>query len=663
MADKELKSVRIRPINAAIDERLSNISRNPTTSGALGDVKVTIFDQSGAFGKEKYEVGFLPISERTFSLSYNFEKKDQYKDYTLDDFIKLAITQYAKYVTGERKKGEDPNNFYEIIQNPWQDKSPLQRKFGFDKYVLNNGSRLQVKWFEAVNGSMLVVGGSSWSDENGKERDLELGKTQSTKGLITKKIEIYGNDVKTGNPESIFTFDKNRKFSKDGIPYEWSGNIKDIDIIKEIISEWKKQIVNYNSFGLCEVEYRTFTNQCDKVPYISPLGPEVVLETPVVVGTGASGASGASGSSASIATYSVKMNIVFPADFEVKAREDVPEFQIYIGDVPKEVPVEGFVFGDDEMTGLDPEYTESDFVGAEENIGFFQAPNGMNEAQYLDQMRAADKLREEEAKKNAPEDSNSTANNNFGAMTGKVNTDYKENGYNWAKIKPGMTDAQLLRIMVDYIEGGYYYPATAYNSKGFIPLYNNSGETLWGIDRYAGATEKTAIGKAFWGEVDKLSGHAASGQSSGYSAKTPTKNWDANKYPNKKGGWTYNYSPTSGTPGYDIMYKNFVALAVGNLNSFLDQYFKKAPDLKKMILSDSRFKFMYFRATWNGPGWFSWYAGGKKGITPGIVATYNGGMTNIEDLIIWDLNQRIKFGSGLITHDVAKMCELIGIKK
>jgi glutamate racemase len=54
---------------------------------------------------------------------------------------------------------------------------------------------------------------------------------------------------------------------------------------------------------------------------------------------------------------------------------------------------------------------------------------------------------------------------------------------------------------------------------------------------------------------------------------------------------------------------------------------------------------------------------GKKGVTPGLISTYNSGITNIEELIIWDLNQRIKFGSGLITHDVEKMCQLIGIKK
>lgn len=251
-----------------------------------------------------------------------------------------------------------------------------------------------------------------------------------------------------------------------------------------------------------------------------------------------------------------------------------------------------------------------------------------------------------------------------GSMTGRVNIDYKENGKNWGRVKKGMNDAELLRAMVTYIEGGYYYPAHAYKwTEKNRSLYGSSGETLWGIDRHAGQTENTPQGKLFWGEVDKLSGYGKTTGQSGYSKQTKTRDWNATTYPTLNSAWSYNYSPAPGSPGYDIMYKSFVEYAVGNLNKYLDKYFGTHP-LKNMILSDSRMKFMWFRSTWNGGGWFSWYATGhsKKGIN-GLKWAYDNVTKNVDELIIWDLNNRLSFKNTLITHDVTKMAELLGIKK
>lgn len=370
MADKEIKSVRIRPKNAGIDERLNN----------LGDIKCRIMDVSGLFGKEKYEVQFIPDNPGSYiGTSIEYEKKGEYKDYTIEQFLQKAISTYAIHIVGERKKGEDPNTFYEILQDPWKSTPPKRRSYGFDKYYFNNSSSMQIKWFEAKEGQSLVVGGTKWSDDEGKELDIELGMTQSTKGFITKKVEIYGDELVksqylsntkvTGDPKEKFTYTKDNKFSKNGEEYQWSGLTKDIDIIQQIVSNWQSQVVNYGNFGLCDSPYRTFNNMCDKVPYISPLGPEEIISTTgPSASTGASpSVAGASGPSASgLSASKIKLNIVFPPEFEVKAREDIPEFTIYVGDVPKEVPVEGFISQDDEMTELDPEYSEDPFVGEED---------------------------------------------------------------------------------------------------------------------------------------------------------------------------------------------------------------------------------------------------------------------------------------------------------
>jgi hypothetical protein len=73
-------------------------------------------------------------------------------------------------------------------------------------------------------------------------------------------------------------------------------------------------------------------------------------------------------------------------------------------------------------------------------------------------------------------------------------------------------------------------------------------------------------------------------------------------------------------------------------------------------------KFLWFRSTWNGSGWFSWYATGKskRGIK-GLIWAYDNVTKNTDELIIWDLNNRLKFGDSLITHDVKKISELLGI--
>lgn len=251
-----------------------------------------------------------------------------------------------------------------------------------------------------------------------------------------------------------------------------------------------------------------------------------------------------------------------------------------------------------------------------------------------------------------------------GSMTGKVNTDYKRNGTNWGKVTKGMTDAQLLYAMVTYIEGGYYYPAHAYSkfSEKARALYGASGETLWGIDRCAGQTEKTPEGQAFWGEVDKLSGYGPKSGTTGYARQTKTKDWNYSSYPTINSAWEYNYSPKPGSPGYDIMYNSFVKYATGNLNKYLDKYFGTHP-VKNLILNDSRFKFMWFRSTWNGVGWFTWYSIGntKKGIN-GLKWAYDNVTKNVDELIVWDLNNRLLFKTELITHDVKKMSELLGIK-
>lgn len=228
------------------------------------------------------------------------------------------------------------------------------------------------------------------------------------------------------------------------------------------------------------------------------------------------------------------------------------------------------------------------------------------------------------------------------------------------KIQKGMSDAKILSVMVNYIEGGYYNPSHAFKfSESDKSLYKNSGETLWGIDRYAGKTENESTGAQFWTAIDKISGY---GDLASYSRKTPTGDWDFTSHPIRPESWGYGYTPNQSILGYDMMYGSFITYASNNLNNWLNTYIGNHP-VKDLILNDSQFKFLWFRSTWNGIGWFSWYANGKKSLgIDGIKWAYENVSKNVDDLIVWDLNNRLKFNNHLVTHDVKKMKELLNIK-
>jgi hypothetical protein len=88
----------------------------------------------------------------------------------------------------------------------------------------------------------------------------------------------------------------------------------------------------------------------------------------------ATGGSGGTGGTAS-PPPTIQMFLVFPENFVVKAREDVPDFTVWVGPIQPEEPVEGFteLFSDDESSTLSEneytnEYIESEFAGEEEII-------------------------------------------------------------------------------------------------------------------------------------------------------------------------------------------------------------------------------------------------------------------------------------------------------
>ena len=86
-------------------------------------------------------------------------------------------------------------------------------------------------------------------------------------------------------------------------------------------------------------------------------------------------------------SQSILLNVVFPSEFGVKVREDVPKFKIWVGDPQPEEQVDGFITEDFEQTDeegniveLSSEYTENEFTGSEEEFEVIKQKNSIDDA-------------------------------------------------------------------------------------------------------------------------------------------------------------------------------------------------------------------------------------------------------------------------------------------
>ena len=218
-------------------------------------------------------------------------------------------------------------------------------------------------------------------------------------------------------------------------------------------------------------------------------------------------------------------------------------------------------------------------------------------------------------------------------------------------VKKEWKDDDVVKYIQAKIEGGYYHPVMEYlNPTKFerngVPLYDNSGETMFGEDRAAGQTETLQSGKDFWALVDKNSGYGKFGTLGGtsdnnYSRSHTTRNWEKSKLEEASkitNGWKYNFIPT-GTL-HDQLQALSRKIATERLDKNFNTYFKSAPDLLKIVKSDGRFLFLYYRASFNGVGFFKAYANN-------LINVYNGGERNVEKLMEAELDFRWAYAERL----------------
>lgn len=330
---EEIKSVRIRPTG----------ERDSANFGER-DVKVTLYEVS----KRKYKGAYIPSGNSYPFFSPEYRKSSTEKELTDDYFIDKLVDFYNQSVSKVQ--------LYSIVQNPWSDKMPLVRSFGYDPYYLNNGARVIISW-TTIDG--FSTGGDVWSDEFGNEKKTPTGDDSYNKFGITKTVTIFGED---GNRFMISSLDFHEyDFSVDEI--KWGGGVDDTDILSMVIYRWKNKIPNYD-LSLCPCSTDGFITyksplETENLPdnKVDNVEPEPPIKTdPVIV--------------------KEKLNVLVP-DGVVKVGEDLSSLKIFLGEIPKEEMVsssnsiDGFDFGEDEFNDLDllsDEYQEEGFVGEDVTI-------------------------------------------------------------------------------------------------------------------------------------------------------------------------------------------------------------------------------------------------------------------------------------------------------
>ena len=476
----EVKSIRIR-------KRISTSEENLGSS----DIKIVLYRKRQRRSVKGFSIN--PAGDELLELWKEARYEgDRYEnlsdDAIIDDFIRLNTL--AERPQGDKIKIGFPSKevtYYEKIQDPFQRTVPIRRSFGFDPYYLNNGSQVNIKWFEATltevewtysnsttstmsatgsvqikietnqpnrpplyfyytkntppfngltpsyidvyllwdsytslgmnqiaglsaNGFQYALPGDSITDTDslvshgGVEYSKQVYDNGKYMGIIEnseiispkfiRRVEVYppkdsdgdyvdqpfAIEAESSDYPSSFVFSyisdirsndqKDYKYFIDetGLNALQSGTtfsyLRDFVLLDGLIQAWKSKIPQYKelSFGACSPDYK----ECSLIQYISPIKPADAVEAQLEAISNAD-APGTSPSTTS-STMS-QLNFLFPDDFDIIVRQDVPDFKIFVGDIPSQEIEGAFIYQEPfEEQQVDDEYLEGGFTGAEEEL-------------------------------------------------------------------------------------------------------------------------------------------------------------------------------------------------------------------------------------------------------------------------------------------------------
>jgi hypothetical protein len=133
---------------------------------------------------------------------------------------------------------------------------------------------------------------------------------------------------------------------------------------------------------------------------------------------------------------------------------------------------------------------------------------------------------------------------------------------------------EMVKVIVSYIEGGYYHPKMKEKNPQKFKLFGTSTETLFGIDRINGGWEKTSAGKEFFNLLDAE---------------------------NASEKWKYMYD-LDDNPSLKNKLIDLSAQMIGQKNeSNKSRFF--TPEARKIVNGDAGLTFNFIYATYHGEGW------------------------------------------------------------
>lgn len=135
---------------------------------------------------------------------------------------------------------------------------------------------------------------------------------------------------------------------------------------------------------------------------------------------------------------------------------------------------------------------------------------------------------------------------------------------------------KIIEVIIDNLEGGYYHPDMLKDGRVKDSRYSSSGETMFGMDRKAGNTERTQAGREFWAIIDAQ---------------------------NAKQNWSWNYMGGSTAPQ---LKQKISEIMKPNFQEYLGKYMSE--EARKIVMSSAGLTFNFAYAVWNGPGWFQRFA-------------------------------------------------------
>ena len=300
---EELKSVRLRK---------SNIK-----SGNL-DIKVTVYNNS-----DTNEIIINGTNNsRIVWKEVRYSKIGIYSNMSTSDFINLFIT------TNNKLDGNSESTNYTIIQDPWSVTPPVIRNYGFDPYYLNNGAQVFIEW----NNNGFTSGGTKFSDDYGNEL---------FDPSITKTFYIIHKDI-----TYMLSIDSNNNFIRKADSKEY--NVKDENILQDIISYWKNKVFNYD-LNICNPN----NESCYIIEFKDPTAQATQEINPITKVSD---------------SVKEKLTVTLQSD-TVKAKIDITSFNIYVGK-PKDntsgetnTSEDNYIMEDEDILS---QYTETEFSGLDE---------------------------------------------------------------------------------------------------------------------------------------------------------------------------------------------------------------------------------------------------------------------------------------------------------